>query len=199
MIPSQYQPSLPLDQLILPKGAAGAGDSMELDVLFVGAGPAGLAGAIELARLAKADHGVGELNIGVLEKAEALGEHSLSGAVVNPIALRELFPDLAEKELPLRGRVEREAVYVLTSGGALRIPTPPTMKNHGNYIGSICEIVRWLGQQAEALGVNVFTGFPAAALLTDGNRVAGGPPPPGWAVRGNSSPPTRPRTISPPR
>jgi electron-transferring-flavoprotein dehydrogenase len=173
MIPSQYQPPLPLDQLILPKGAAGAGDSMELDVLFVGAGPAGLAGAIELARLAKADPGALELNIGVLEKAEALGEHSLSGAVVNPIALRELFPDLAEKDLPLRGRVEREAVYVLTSGSALRIPTPPTMKNHGNYIGSICEMVRWLGQQAEALGVNVFTGFPAAALLTDGNRVAG--------------------------
>ena len=173
MIPSQYQPPLQLDQLILPKGAAGAGDSMELDVLFVGAGPAGLAGAIELARLAKADPGALELNIGVLEKAEALGEHSLSGAVVNPIALRELFPDLAEKDLPLRGRVEREAVYVLTSGNALRIPTPPTMKNHGNYIASICEIVRWLGQQAEALGVNVFTGFPAAALLADGNRVAG--------------------------
>jgi len=173
MIPSQYQPPLPLDQLILPKGAAGAGDSMELDVLFVGAGPAGLAGAIELARLAKADPGVRELNIGVLEKAEALGEHSLSGAVVNPIALRELFPDLAEQDLPLRGRVEREAVYVLTAGSALRIPTPPTMKNHGNYVASICEIVRWLGQQAEALGVNVFTGFPAAALLTDGTRVAG--------------------------
>jgi electron-transferring-flavoprotein dehydrogenase len=173
MIPSQYQPPLPLDQLILPKGAAGAGDSMELDVLFVGAGPAGLAGAIELARLAKADPGALELNIGVLEKAEALGEHSLSGAVVNPIALRDLFPDLAVKDLPLRGPVEREAVYVLTSGSALRIPTPPTMKNHGNYVASICEIVRWLGQQAEALGVNVFTGFPAAALLSDGNRVAG--------------------------
>jgi electron-transferring-flavoprotein dehydrogenase len=173
MIPSQYQPPLPLDRIILKQGAEGAGDSMELDVLFVGAGPAGLAGAIELARLAKADPGVGELNIGVLEKAEALGEHSLSGAVVNPIALRELFPDLAEKDLPLRGRVEREAVYVLTSGRALRIPTPPTMKNHGNYVASICEIVRWLGQQAEALGVNVFTGFPAAALLTDGTRVAG--------------------------
>jgi electron-transferring-flavoprotein dehydrogenase len=173
MIPSQYQPPLPLDQIILKQGAEGAGDSMELDVLFVGAGPAGLSGAIELARLAKADPGAGELNIGVLEKAEALGEHSLSGAVVNPVALRELFPDLAVKDLPLRGRVEREAVYVLTSGNALRIPTPPTMKNHGNYLASICEIVRWLGQQAEALGVNVFTGFPAAALLTDGTRVAG--------------------------
>jgi electron-transferring-flavoprotein dehydrogenase len=173
MIPSQYQPPLPLDQIILKQGAEGAGDSMELDVLFVGAGPAGLAGAIELALLAKADPGALELNIGVLEKAEALGEHSLSGAVVNPIALRELFPDLAEKDLPLRGRVEREAVYVLTTGSALRIPTPPTMKNHGSYVASICEIVRWLGQQAEALGVNVFTGFPAAALLTDGTRVAG--------------------------
>lgn len=173
MIPSQYQPPLPLDQLILQKGARGAGDSMELDVLFVGAGPAGLTGAIELARLAKADPAVGELNIGVLEKAEALGEHSLSGAVVNPIALRELFPDLSEQDLPLRGRVEREAVYLLTSGSSVRLPTPPTMKNHGNYIASICEIVRWLGGKAEALGINVFTGFPAAALLSDGNRVAG--------------------------
>ena len=88
MIPSQYQPPLPLDTLLIKQASEGAGDSMELDVLFVGAGPAGLAGAIELARLAKADAAVGELNIGVLEKAEALGEHSLSGAVVNPVALR---------------------------------------------------------------------------------------------------------------
>jgi electron-transferring-flavoprotein dehydrogenase len=173
MIPSQYQPPLPLDQLLIKQGSAGAGDSMELDVLFVGAGPAGLTGAIELARLAKADPAVGDLNIGVLEKAEALGEHSLSGAVVNPVALRELFPNLSEQDLPLRGRVEREAVYLLTSGSSVRLPTPPTMKNHGNYIASICEIVRWLGEKAEALGINVFTGFPAAALLKDGNRVLG--------------------------
>lgn len=144
---------------------------MELDVLIVGAGPAGLACAIELAHLAKRD-GV-EWNIGVLEKAEALGEHSLSGAVVNPRPFRELFPDLQDSDFPFRGPVTKEAVYLLTSGGKVRLPTPPTMRNHGNQIGSLCEIVRWLGSKAEALGVNVFTGFPAAALLVEGERVAG--------------------------
>ena len=171
LVPARYQSPLPLDQVILKAGAPGAGDTMELDVLFVGAGPAGLAGAIELARLAKKEGA--ELNIGVLEKAEALGEHSLSGAVVNPRALRELFPDLKDADFPFRGPVKKEAVYVLTAGGKMRLPTPPTMQNHGYYVASICEIVRWLGQQAEALGVNVFTGFPAAALLTEGNRVTG--------------------------
>jgi electron-transferring-flavoprotein dehydrogenase len=173
MIPAQYQPPLPLDRLILKEGAEGAGDRMELDVLFVGAGPAGLAGAIELARLAKTDPAVGELNIGVLEKAESLGEHSLSGAVVNPRALRELFPNLKDADLPFRAPVTKESVYLLTGGGQVRLPTPPTMKNHGYFVASICEIVRWLGHKAEELGVNVFTGFPAAALLTAGTRVVG--------------------------
>ena len=173
MIPSQFQPPLPLDRLILKEGAEGAGDTMELDVLFVGAGPAGLAGAIELARLAKTDPAVGELNIGVLEKAESLGEHSLSGAVVNPRALRELFPNLKDADFPFRAPVTKESVYLLTGGGQVRLPTPPTMKNHGYFVASICEIVRWLGHKAEELGVNLFTGFPAAALLTAGDRVMG--------------------------
>src|SRR5437899_2332991 len=171
MIPASYQPPLPLERLILPEGAPGAGDRMALDVLFVGAGPAGLTGAIELARLARQDGT--ELNIGVLEKAAALGEHSLSGAVVNPRVFHRLFPDLKNSDLPVRGAVERERVYLLTSQAAIPLPTPPTMRNRGNYVASLCEIVRWLGGKAEALGVNVFTGFPAASLLVSGRRVAG--------------------------
>src|SRR5256886_7135122 len=146
---------------------------MELDVVIVGAGPAGLACAITLAQLAQQSGGRTELNIGVLEKADALGEHSLSGAVVNPRAFRELFPDLKVADFPFRAPVTKEAVHLLTAHRALRLPTPPTMRNAGNYIASLCEIVRWLGEKAEALGVNVFTGFPAASLLTQGGRVAG--------------------------
>jgi len=170
-LPAQYQPPLPLDQLIIQDGAAGAGDRMELDVVIVGAGPAGLAAAIELAQLARRDGT--ELNIGVLEKAAALGEHSLSGAVVNPRAFRELFPDLQEGDFPFRGPVRKEAVYLLTADRRVRLPVPPTMRNHGNSVASLCEIVRWLGEKAAALGVNIFTGFPAASLLVDGPRVVG--------------------------
>src|SRR5437016_1843235 len=171
-VPARYQPPLPLDRLLVPVGAPGAGDRMELDVVIVGAGPAGLACAITLAQLAQ-QSGRTELNIGVLEKAGALGEHSLSGAVVNPRAFRELFPDLKVADFPFRAPVTKEAVHLLTAHRALRLPTPPTMHNAGNYIASLCEIVRWLGEKAEALGVNLFTGFPAASLLTEGVRVAG--------------------------
>ena len=175
LVPSRYQPPLPLDRLIReePPGS----EPVTMDVVFVGGGPAGLAGAIELARLVRKDKqdggGLGDVEIAVLEKSENLGEHCLSGAVVNPVAFRELFPELQDSDFPLRTRVEKESVYLLTASRAIPLPTPPTMRNHGFYVASLCEIVRWLGTKAEELGVNVFTGFPAASLLVAGQRVQG--------------------------
>ena len=93
--------------------------------------------------------------------------------MVNPIAIRALFPELKDKDFPFRAPVAAERVYYLTGSRAVRIPTPPTMQNHGYHIASICEIVRWLGEKAEELGVNIFTRFPAASLLTQGQRVTG--------------------------
>src|SRR5690606_35134456 len=89
------------------------------------------------------------------------------------VAFRELFPEMKVEDFPFRRPVDKEAVYFLTSSKSARIPTPPTMRNHGNHIASICEIVRWLGERAEELGVNVFPGFPVDSLLVEGSKAIG--------------------------
>jgi electron-transferring-flavoprotein dehydrogenase len=175
IVPLRHQPPLPADRLLLRESPDD--EAVPMDVVFVGGGPAGLAGAIELARLVAQDAaqggGLGEIEIAVLEKAESLGEHNLSGAVVNPGPFRELFPDLSDDDFPFRGEVPGERVYVLREGGSIRIPVPPPMRNHGNRIASISEVVRWMGEKAEAAGVNLFTGFAVESLLLEEDRVIG--------------------------
>lgn len=187
--PSDFQPHLDISEFIVENPEVSE-DAVPMDVLFVGGGPAGLCGAIRLAlnvQKAKAtDPSFPDVEIGVLEKAQSLGGHTLSGAVINPVALKELFPELTEKEFPFKSKVDSEKVYFLTPNGKLRIPTPPTMKNHGNYSASLCEVVRWLGEKAEALGINIFTSFPAKSLLVQDGQVIGVRTTPAGLNRDNS-------------
>lgn len=137
-------------------------EQMEYDVVIVGAGPAGLAAAIRVKQLSP------ETTVCVLEKGSEVGAHILSGAVVDPIALNELIPDWKEKGAPLLTEVTEDRFYVLGPRGALRVPNflmPPLMSNHGNYAVSLANVCRWLAQQAEALGVEVYPGFAASEVL----------------------------------
>jgi electron-transferring-flavoprotein dehydrogenase len=153
-------------------------ERIDVGVLVVGAGPAGLACAIRLGQLLEGSPEtatrLGEVPVAVLEKGKGVGAHSLSGAVVNPRALRRLFRDRARVEdMPFYGPVEHEAVYYLTKGSARRIPTPPTMRNDGNYVASLSQLSRWLGEQAEAGGAFILPETAAEKLLVDGARVLG--------------------------
>ena len=151
----------------MPEREAPDREAMEFDVVVVGAGPAGLAAAIRLKQLAP------DASVCVLEKGSEVGAHIVSGAVIEPRALAELLPDWAEQGAPLATQAGEDRFLFLTQSGSYRLPTPPQMHNAGNYIASLGDLCRWLGQQAEAAGVEIYPGFAAAELLEEDGRIVG--------------------------
>ena len=153
-------------------------EALETDVLVVGGGPAGLAAAIRFKDLQDAHNATAakplEASVMVVEKAAEFGAHSLSGGLLDPASLEELIPGFAAKGAPVATRVTEDHVYFLTAGGKIALPiVPPPLQNHGNYVISLNQLVKWLAGQAEARGIDLLPGFPGAAMLVEDGRVMG--------------------------
>ncbi|HXO43304.1 MAG TPA: hypothetical protein VN999_17775, partial [Thermoanaerobaculia bacterium] len=179
---------------------SGDRETLDIDVLFVGAGPASLAGAYHLAGLVRRHNEQAaqraqagppspaspaspaaqrspagpplEVSIAVLEKGREIGSHALSGAVVDPRALAELFPE-DWQSAPFEAAVGKEQVLFLTAGRARSLPIPPPLENHGCYVASLGKLLKWMAPRVEAAGVDVFCEFPAVAALVEDGRVVG--------------------------
>lgn len=149
-----------------------ASEELFYDIVIVGAGPAGLSAAIRLKQLMQSTGK--EISVCIVEKAAEVGGHILSGAVLQPQTLQELLPDWADNPPPLMTPVTQDAFYWLTAKKSIRLPTPKPMKNHGNYIISLSQFCRWLGQKAENLGVEIYPGFAAAEAIIEENGQIGG-------------------------
>jgi electron-transferring-flavoprotein dehydrogenase len=175
--PAEYPPQFDAREFV-DEPTDPSDERIEVGILIVGAGPAGLACAIRLGQLIEESprlaERLGEVPVAVLEKGKQPGSHSLSGAVVNPRSLRRLFRgEKRAADMPFYGEVEAEGVYFLRHNSSMRIPTPPTMKNHGNYVASLSQLTRWLAEQAEEAGATILPETVAEKLLVKDGRVVG--------------------------
>src|SRR3954454_10079014 len=178
VVPSQYPPPVnPVEEFVGPPTDP-EDERIEVGVAIVGGGPAGLACANRLLQLLADDEALserlGEVPVAVVEKGKVCGAHNLSGAIMRPAVMRELFPDVDPSEWPTYGEVPGEAVYLMLSGRqSVRLPTPPPFKNHGNYVVSVSELSRWLADRAEQAGAYILTETSAAKLLVEDGGVLG--------------------------
>jgi electron-transferring-flavoprotein dehydrogenase len=175
--PSEFPPKIDIAEYVHRPHSA-EDDRIEVGVLIVGGGPAGMACAIRLMQRAAEDERLaerlGEVPVAVVEKGKVPGSHLLSGGIMRPSAMRALFPDLPAEEWPTFGPVASEAVYVMLNGRrSLRIPTPPPFRNHGSWVVSLAQLGRWLGERAEELGVTVLPETAATNLLVEDGVVRG--------------------------
>ena len=177
IVPADYPPRFRASDYVV-RPAAGDDERIDVGVLFVGGGPAGLAGAVRLGQLLAEDPEVaemlGEVPIAVVEKGKGPGSHLMSGAVMRPGPFRSLFPDTPKEDLPIFSEVTGEAMYFMTKSAAFRLPMPPPqMKNHGNWVVSVSQLGRWMAEQAEELGAYMLPETDAQRLLVDDGRVVG--------------------------
>ncbi len=208
-VPAEYPPPFKsADYIVAPSAAED--ERIDVGVLIVGAGPAGLATAVRLGQLLGEDpelaEQLGEVPVAVAEKGKTAGSHLLSGAVMKPGPLKALFPDVADDDFPRYGEVTGEAVYFMRPKAKVRLPTPPQMKNHGNWVISISQLARWMSDQAEELGAYMLPETDCQKVLIDQGRVMGVSPATRGAAatarscrRSSPAPRCRPRSPCSPR
>ena len=176
MIPADFPPPIVPGEFI-GSPVSSPDNQLKVGILFVGAGPASLSGAIRLMQLLNEapdlKASLGEIPVAIVEKGKYVGAHLLAGAIFNPISLKRLFPNLQEGVFPLDIPVQKEGFYFLTKEKAIPLPVPPTMRNHGNYAVSLSRLGRWLGEEAERMGVVIFNETPAVKLLIENQAVVG--------------------------